>query len=131
MDPASRVVYAVRIGIEYLSSDSKGEGILKTKTLKVPANVKLVQLGVEFEKNDFQVFKATLRRADRSTVWTRGGLKPRAAGNNQSVTLAIPTETLVPGDYVLVVSGVTPEGNTESVGRYALKVERTSTLMAR
>jgi hypothetical protein len=124
LDPASRVVYAVRIGIEYLSNDSKGEGALKPKTLKVPAKAELVRLGVEFEKNDFQVFKATLRRTDRSIVWTRGGLKPRAAGNNQSVTLAIPGEILVPGEYVLVVSGVTPEGNSESVGRYAIKVER-------
>lgn len=124
LDPGSRIVYGIRIGIEYLMGGSKGEGTRKTKTLEIPNKAQLVRLGVEFEKSDFQAFKATLRRADRSTVWTRGGLKARAAGANQSVTLAIPAERLTAGDYDLVVSGVTSEGNTESVGRYALKVMR-------
>lgn len=124
LDGPGRVVYGIQIGIEYLIDSSKGEGTRKTKTLLIPARAQLVRLGLEFEKTDFQTFKATLRRADRSAVWSRGGLKARAAGTNQSVTLAIPADRLPAGDYDLVVSGVTPEGNTESVGRYALKVMR-------
>ena len=124
LDTASRVVYGIRVGIEYLTDGSKGAGIRKTKTLEIPAKAQLVRLAVEFEKSEFQTFKATLRRADRSTVWTRGGLKARAAQTNQSITLAIPSDRLPAGDYDLVVSGVTSEGNTESVGRYALKVVR-------
>ena len=124
LDAGGMVVYGIRVGIEYLSDSSKGEGIRKTKTLEIPAKAQLVRLAVEFEKSEFQSFKATLRRADRNFVWTRGGLKARAANTNQSVTLAIPSDKLPAGDYELVVSGVTPEGNTESVGHYALKVVR-------
>jgi anti-sigma factor RsiW len=124
LDPGTKIVYGIRIGIEHLSSDSKGEGTRKIKTLEIPAKAQLVRLSVEFEKTDFQTFKATLRRADGSSVWTRAGLKTRASGANQSLTLAIPADKLPAGDYELVVSGVTPEGNTESVGRYALKVVR-------
>ena len=124
LDTASRVVYGIRVGIEYLTDGSKGEGARKTKTLEIPAKAQLVRLAVEFDKSEFPTFKATLRRADRSTVWTRGGLKARGARTNQSVTLAIPAERLPAGDYDLVVSGVTSDGNTESVGRYALKVVR-------
>ena len=124
LDTPSRIVYGIRVGIEYLTDGSKGEGARKTKTLEIPAKAQLVRLAVEFDKREFPTFKATLRRADRSTVWTRGGLKARGARTNQSVTLAIPAERLPAGDYDLVVSGVTADGNTESVGRYALKVVR-------
>lgn len=123
-DAGSRVIYGIRLGIEYLSGNSRGEGTGKTKTLEIPRKAQLVRLGVEFGKSDFQTFKTTLRRADRSVVWTRGGLKARSAGANQSMTLTIPADRLPAGDYDLIVSGVTPEGNTESVGRYALKVVR-------
>ena len=124
LDPASRVVYGIRVGIEYLTDGSKGAGIRKTKTLEIPARAQLVRLGVEFEKSEFQTFKATLRRADRSTVWSRGGLRARAVQANQNITLTIPSDRLPAGNYDLIVSGVTSEGNTESVGRYALKVVR-------
>ena len=123
-DTGSRVIYGIRLGIEYLSGGSRGEETGKTKTLEIPRKAQLVLLGVEFGKSDFQTFKATLRRADRSVIWTRGGLKARSAGTNQSVTLVMPADSLSPGDYDLVVSGVTPEGNTESVGRYYLRVVR-------
>ncbi len=123
-DTGSRVIYGIRLGIEYLSGGSRGEGTGKTKTLEIPRKAQLVRLGVEFGKSDFQTFKATLRRADRSVIWTRGGLKARSAGTNQSVRLVIPADSLPAGDYDLVVSGVTPEGNTESVGRYYLRVVR-------
>src|SRR5688500_1900802 len=78
LDSGNIVVYGIRLGIEYLSSNARGEGTSKTKTLEIPAKAQLVRLAVEFEKSDFQTFKATLRRADGSTVWTRGGLRAKA-----------------------------------------------------
>ncbi|HZJ47258.1 MAG TPA: hypothetical protein VFD63_26000, partial [Pyrinomonadaceae bacterium] len=84
----------------------------------------LIRIGVDFPKSDFQTFKAVLRRNDRSTVWTRGGLKAKPIRENQNISLAIPADRITNGEYDLVVSGVSSSGDTESVAHYALKVER-------
>jgi hypothetical protein len=124
LDTPSRVIYAVQIGIDYLTNGSKGSGSTKPKTITIPANTSLIRIGVDFPKSDFQSFQASLRRRDRTVVWTRGGLRARMNGGNQSVSLAIPSEKLPGGDYDLVVSGVNANGDTESVAHYALKVQR-------
>jgi hypothetical protein len=124
MDPSSRVVYAVQLGIDYLIGDSKGSGPSKVKFVAIPAKTSLIRLAVDFPKSDFQTFKVNLRRSDRSTVWTRGGLKARGVRDNQTINLAIPADRIPNGDYDLVVSGVNTNGDTESVAHYALKVER-------
>ena len=124
LDPSSRVVYAVQLGIDYLIGDSKGSGPPKVKAVTIPAKTSLIRIGVDFPKSDFQTFKAVLRRADRSTVWNRGGLKPRLMRDNQNISLAIPADKITNGEYDLVVSGVNSSGDSESVAHYALKVER-------
>jgi len=116
MDPSSRVVYAVQLGIDYLIGDSKGSGPSKVKFVVIPAKTSLIRLAVDFPKSDFQTFKVNLRR-DRSTVWTRGGLKARGGRDNQTINLAIPADRIANGDYDLVVSGVNTNGDTESVAQ--------------
>ncbi|HSE20730.1 MAG TPA: hypothetical protein VLB68_03705 [Pyrinomonadaceae bacterium] len=124
LDPANPVVYAVQLGIDYLISDSKGTGPPKVKTVTIPQQTSLLRLAVDFPKSDFQTFRVILRRHDRSTVWTRGGLKARPIRDNQNISLAIPADRITNGEYDLVLSGVNSSGDTESVAHYALKVER-------
>jgi hypothetical protein len=124
LDPSSRVVYAVQLGIDYLIGDSRGSGPAKIKSVTIPAKTSLIRIAVDFPQSDFQTFKAILRRNDRSTVWSRGGLKARSNRDNQNISLAIPADKMPNGEYDLVVSGVNSNGETESVAHYALKVER-------
>ena len=121
---ARKVVVTAFLGVEYLAQNTRGGGERKVKTLGVPANARMLRLGLEFEKRSFESFTITLRGADGGTVWKRGGLKARAIGDKQRIMLTIPAESLPAGNYDLSVSGVPPEGDAELVGRYYLKLQR-------
>jgi hypothetical protein len=120
------------LGRELVSSGSKGEGEKKIKTLVIPANARSVSVNVAFAKSDFLKFQATVRRVDKSAtpeknlVWTTGpNLRANTRSDQQSLQLkGIPATRLLPGNYELVVSGATPDGHTESVAHYYLKVIR-------
>jgi hypothetical protein len=121
---ARKVVVTAFLGVEYLAQGTRGGGEKKVKTLEVPANARMLRLGVEFEKSRFEAFTITLRQNDGSAVWKRGGLKARAIGDKQRITLTIPAESLPAGNYDLSVSGVPPEGDAELVGHYYLRLQR-------
>lgn len=123
-EAARKVVVTAMLGVEYLVRGTRGDAEKRVKTLEIPANTRMVRLGVEFEKSRFETFKITLRRSEGGTVWTRGGLKARMVGNKQSITLAIPTENLTAGNYEVIVSGVPADGPAELVGRYFIRVMR-------
>jgi anti-sigma-K factor RskA len=119
-----KVVTSAMLGVEYFFRGGRGDDQKKVRTFAIPDNAGVVRLGLEFEKSRFEIFKITLRRKDGGTVWTRGGLKPRVVADKQSITLAIPAETLPAGNYEVLVSGVPSDGPVESLGRFFIKVER-------
>jgi len=123
-EAARKVVVTAILGVEYLVQGTRGDAEKKVRTLEIPANARMVRLGLEFEKSRFETFKIALRRADGGTVWTRGGLKARMLGNKESITLAVTADNLTAGNYEVIVSGVTADGPAELVGRYFLKVVR-------
>lgn len=107
----------------YAVTGSKGEGEKRVKTLIIPANAKQVRLSLAFPKSEFSDFQALLRHADHSPAGPpHAGLKARNSGGNQTLTFTIPAKTLSTGDYELIISGVTSDGNTEGVGRYYLRI---------
>ncbi len=123
--PGGVASVAIRLGLDYLWDGSKGEGVKKIKSITLPAGTQSMGFTLEFEKTNFQRFKVALRRADQSVVWvSTNNLRATSSGDFQRVVLKVPTNNTTPGDYELVLSGVTSEGDTESVGKYFLKIVR-------
>lgn len=119
----SEVIINLVLDIGYLVHVTRG-GEKKVKTLEVPANARLVRLGVEVGKVSFPSFNILLRRGEESVVWRRSGMKAKPVGDRGRLNLAIPAENLTAGNYDLLITGVPSEGDAELVGRYYLKVER-------
>lgn len=91
----------------------------KITTLNIPANTLTVHLDVGVDNSKYTTFQATLERRDgKIPELSLGSLRP---GKRRSIGLDIPASKLTPGDYVLSLRGVTPEGNQEPVGKYYLK----------
>jgi hypothetical protein len=121
----NKPVVNIVIDAYYAVTGSKGEGEKRVKTLVLPSNAQQVQLSLNFPKSDFSKFQALLRAADRSPVGSpHVGLKARTSGEKQTVRFTVPAKSLPAGDYEVIVSGVTPDGKTEGVGRYYLHVVR-------
>ena len=96
------------------------------KALAVPDGTASVALRLNVEAGTFQNYRAVIETADGRQVWRADSLKPRRAnGAASSVNLpAIPARTLPPGDYVLLLSGVRPDGGVEGVADYSFRVVR-------
>ena len=122
-DKIHDTIVNIVLGIDYLVGATRG-GEKKVKTLAVPANARLVRLTLNVAASSFESFNILLRRDGERVVWRRSGLKAKPAGDRRRLNLTIPAETLLPGDYQVLVFGAPPEGDAELIGRYFLKVER-------
>jgi anti-sigma-K factor RskA len=123
VEGAGKAVFTtfLRLG-EMAVGGTRGGDEPKIKTLEIPTNTQSVHLEVEVDKNKYRTFQATLERRDADRpAFSRGGLRP---GNKSTIALDIPASQLTPGDYILTLSGVTPQGNREAVGKHYLKVVR-------
>jgi hypothetical protein len=96
------------------------------RTLAVPDGTSSVALRLNVEAGTFQNYRAAVETADGRQVWRADSLKPRRSrGAGASVNLpAIPARSLPPGDYVLLLSGVRPDGAVEGVADYSFRVVR-------
>lgn len=120
-----KVVVNAFIGIEYLANNTRGTGETRTRTLTIPANAGTVRLAVEFPESRFQTFKASLSSADGNSVFPlKGSFKGRTRAAKQTATLIVPAGLLKTGEYEVIVNGVMPDGYSEPVGQYSLKIFR-------
>ena len=96
------------------------------RTLTVPDGASSVALRLNVEAVTFQSYRASIETADGRQVWRADSVKPRhVKGAVMSVNLpAIPARSLPPGDYVLLLSGVRPDGGVEGVADYSFRVVR-------
>lgn len=94
------------------------------RTLAVPDAASSVALRLNVEAGTFQTYRAVIETADQRQVWRADALKPRRAnGAGASINLpSIPARILPPGDYVLLLSGVRPDGGVEGVADYSFRV---------
>ncbi|HEX7313011.1 MAG TPA: hypothetical protein VF297_03775 [Pyrinomonadaceae bacterium] len=96
------------------------------RTLAVPAGTSSVALRLNVEAGTYQSYRAVIESADGQPIWRADSLKPRRSNNTgASINLpSIPARVLPPGDYVLLLSGLRPDGGSEGVADYSFKVVR-------
>ncbi len=95
----------------------------EAKKLMIPPNISLVQFQIDLESGEsYQSYRALVRTMTEREVWSHGGLQARLATWGQSVMLRVPARVLLPGEYELVLRGVTPQGAFEDVGYYYFSV---------
>lgn len=67
----------------------------------------------------FESYRVTITSARGDRVFREAGLKPNAL---EALLLTFPAGYFQPGEYRLVVEGVTPEGTASELGGYAFRV---------
>jgi hypothetical protein len=100
----------------------------KPQRLLIPAAAKKVSLtfDVQVQSPDFTGYRISLRRADDPSqieIWGRSGL-PAASKPGQRIPVALPAGLLTKGEYMLKLSGVLSDDNTEPIGEYRFAVIR-------
>ena len=92
----------------------------KMPELNLPPGAPGVRLQLHLDTQDYQTYRAEVVDPDGKRVFHSGGLKAR----NSVINLYVPARSLSRGDYLIKLSGLNPQDETESVADYALRVNR-------
>lgn len=100
----------------------EGEGI---KKIPIPPGTDTVQLQLQIESTDqYLSYRALLQTTEGVEKLKANDLKASAAGTSVVISLQAAAGLLTPGDYYIKLSGLTPRGEYEDVGRYSFRVAR-------
>jgi hypothetical protein len=97
--------------------------ISEASTLRLNSDTRAVRVSVVFKGDDYRNYSATLTTIEGANVWQQKSIK--AVG--KSVTLQFPSAILRGQDYIVSLKGHTASGQTETIGEYYFRVERSST----
>lgn len=92
----------------------------KTKILNLPANASNVLLQLNLESRDYKIYRAEIINADGAVVAKNNRLKAK----NLKINFSVPAAKLLRGDYIVKLSALNLQNETESVADYTFRVNR-------
>lgn len=88
--------------------------------LRVQPQTREIRLRLNLESNNYSFYTARVTTVDGATIYT----SPQLKSNRKSLLLQLPIRKLQPGDYIVELSGINAEGQTESVDDYAFTLQK-------
>jgi hypothetical protein len=108
-----------------LSSGGVTRDLGERKEARLGAGTKVVRLLLEVGDDDYQSFSAALEDADGKSLLVKDSLLPKTTRGGRTVTFDVLAKRLAGGgDFQLLLSGRTSQGNLEETGRYYFRVRR-------
>lgn len=89
----------------------------KPQLTLLPAT-KTVQLKLSIDDTSYSIYNVSVESADGSVVASQDRLK----AHRRVLVISIPARRLSPGDYLITLKGVLPNGQVESVNDYQFRV---------
>ncbi len=98
--------------------------INEANTLRLNSDTRVVRVRLTFKNDDYRNYSATLTTVAGASVWQQKTLKANVNGANKSVSLQFAPALLNQQDYIVTLTGKTAAGQTETIGEYYFRVER-------
>jgi hypothetical protein len=93
----------------------------RTRSVSIPIREPCVWL--VFKNDDYRNYSAAVTTIEGASVWQKT-LKAATGGANKNVTLQFAPALLRGQDYIVTLKGQTAAGQTEIIGEYYFRVER-------
>ena len=90
------------------------------RQITIQPGTDLIRLRMKLDKDYSSRFQATIRAVGGPQVWSRRSLKPRS----RIVYVDVPAGKLPVDDYILTLSAMNPNGETEDIKSYSFRVIR-------
>jgi len=90
--------------------------------LTVPPDVPVVRLRLELAENAYPSYRATLHDPDGGEIWAVSKLRAVEKAEGPAVVVAVPSELLPRGDYLVKLSGLRDGAEPEAVATYPFRV---------
>ncbi len=93
--------------------------------IPLPSGKALVRLELGLETSDYDRYAAVVETADGNEVWKEENLTVKASrGLARTIGVQLRSDLLNPGDYLVKLSGLAPDGKVEVVAGYSFRVRR-------
>jgi hypothetical protein len=92
----------------------------KTSELNLPEDAPGANLQLNLESRDYKVYRVEIVNPDGTRVFQNNNLKVK----NSKINFFVPAKKLARGDYLVKLSALNPQNESESVADYALRVNR-------
>jgi hypothetical protein len=90
----------------------------------IPPEAAQVRLWAAFKAGDFRQLRAELQTVEGSVVWSQRGLTIRPRGDEKLALVTIPARRFKDADYILILKGVAPTGESSDVSEYSFRIIR-------
>ncbi|HEY7285298.1 MAG TPA: hypothetical protein VH497_07640 [Vicinamibacterales bacterium] len=93
-------------------------------TVAIPAGTR--ELGIQLAMNEaeYATYQVSLNPVAAPVVFSRSHLAPRRSSAGSRLSVSVPAAGIVPGDYVLTLSGEMPGGGLDEVSQLLFRVTR-------
>jgi len=89
------------------------------RDIAVPSEQRWVVFLAEIDASRYARYRASVIGSQGEEIWRQDGIQPNSP---DSISVAIPSGTLHPGTYTLLVSGAQPDGSSIDVARFPLRL---------
>lgn len=102
----------------------RGGGGGQTPTLMLAPATTQVRLVLALNDNDYPAYRASLQNADGAQVYQQPNVKPSASKQGATFVFTVPAQKLPPGEYVLKLSGINPDGEIDDLSKSPFRIVR-------
>lgn len=101
-----------------------GQPAFKNPLLMITPNIRQVRLVLKTPATDYRSYQAELQNASGEPVLPISTLRHQKSRTASTFTATIPADKLIPGDYFLVIKGVTSQGETDRLANAQFHAEK-------
>ena len=102
----------------------RGSGSDEPPPLNIPPGTERVRLQVRLTENVFPRYQVSLQTTEGKVILSPPRLKAHQTKSGDALMLSLPAGKFSSGEYVLALSGVSANGEVESLGKSLIKVAK-------
>jgi hypothetical protein len=126
--PAANATSAPPVARSVIASFTLASGLVRgsgaSRTVMVPSEAEIVQLWLSLDAPEHGSYRAVITTIAGEDIWSHSRLTAQRTKEGAGVPVTVPATALTNGDYILMLSGVTPESDREVVEEYSFRVGR-------
>lgn len=117
--PAPQIVsLALTVGTVRGSSSSA------TQTLFIPPETTQAQIFLNLQDDSYPRYRASLQKIGGPEIFTQTNIRPRTTKAGARFVFTVQAKQLTSGDYTLILSGITPQGEVDDLSKSLFRVEK-------
>jgi anti-sigma factor RsiW len=102
----------------------RGGGSGRTPALSLSPATSQVRLVLRLNDDDYSAYRASLQTAAGSEIVHQADLKPLTSASGATLVLTVSARLLPPGEYVLKISGLNPNGEVDDLSKSPFVIVR-------